>query len=101
MDSIRKLVEAMFISLMTILTIILFGAFAGWFVGLLIGKTVLGLLAVVGITGFKMWQIGAFIAFVGTFCQLSAILATAEEIVSDREESPNDAVQREELPSEE
>lgn len=45
----------------------LMGAFTGWVVGLFFGKTILGILASIGITGFKMWQIGAFLGFVGAF----------------------------------
>lgn len=36
---------------------------AGWF----FGETILGILAAIGIEGFKMWQIGAFLGFVGSF----------------------------------
>ena len=43
------------------------GAFTGWCVGLFFGKTILGILATLGIEGFKMWQIGAFLGFVGGF----------------------------------
>ena len=45
----------------------LFGAFAGWVVGLFFGKTILAFFAALGITGFKMWQIGAVLGFVGGF----------------------------------
>jgi hypothetical protein len=45
----------------------LFGAFTGWCVGLIFGKTILGILATLGIEGFKMWQIGVFLGFVGGF----------------------------------
>lgn len=43
------------------------GAFSGWFIGLFFGETILGILSSLGITGFSMWQIGAFLGFVGGF----------------------------------
>ena len=43
------------------------GALFGWIAGWFIGSTVLGILAQLGITGFSMWQIGAFLGFVGSF----------------------------------
>lgn len=43
------------------------GALFGWIIGWFIGSTVLGILAQLGITGFSMWQIGAFLGFVGSF----------------------------------
>lgn len=45
----------------------LMGAFTGWVVGLFFGKTILGILATLGIEGFKMWQIGATLGFIGSF----------------------------------
>ena len=49
----------------------LIGALSGWVVGLFFGDTILGILACLGITGFKMWQIGAFLGFVGGFFKSS------------------------------
>ena len=43
------------------------GAIIGWTVGLLLDGTILGIFAALGISGFKMWQIGAFLGFVGGF----------------------------------
>ena len=43
------------------------GALFGWIIGWFIGSTVLEILAQLGITGFSMWQIGAFLGFVGSF----------------------------------
>ncbi len=51
----------------TVLMNALMGAFVGWVVGLFFGKTILGILACIGISGFKMWQIGVFLGFVGGF----------------------------------
>lgn len=45
----------------------LFGALAGWIVGLVFAETILGIFAALGIKGFAMWQIGAFLGFVGAF----------------------------------
>jgi hypothetical protein len=50
-----------------VLFVTLVGAFAGWVVGLFFSETILGFLAAFGITGFKMWQIGASLAFIGSF----------------------------------
>ena len=43
------------------------GALTGWVVGLMFGDTVLGFFAALGISGFKMWQIGLVLGFVGGF----------------------------------
>lgn len=43
------------------------GAFTGWVVGLFFGKTILAILSAAGIAGFKMWQIGALLGFIGSF----------------------------------
>ncbi|MBE6453114.1 MAG: hypothetical protein E7012_06475 [Alphaproteobacteria bacterium] len=49
------------------LVVTILGMCIGWFVGLLFGKTILGVLACIGIKGFKMWQIGATLAFLSSF----------------------------------
>jgi hypothetical protein len=54
------------IFIMTLLGSIV-GAFAGWLVGLLFGETILGILESLGISGFAMWQIGAFLGFISGF----------------------------------
>lgn len=41
----------------------IFGLIIGWF----FGGIILGILAEIGITGYAMWQIGAFLGFVGSF----------------------------------
>ena len=43
------------------------GAFTGWVVGIFFAKPILAILSAIGIEGFKMWQIGAFLGFVGSF----------------------------------
>lgn len=49
-----------------LLTVVFSGIF-GWIVGWFFGETFLAILAQIGITGFSMWQIGAFLGFVGSF----------------------------------
>ncbi len=43
------------------------GLITGWIVGWFFPQTMLGIFAALGITGFKMWQIGAFMGFFGGF----------------------------------
>ena len=43
------------------------GALVGLVVGWLFGGTILSFFAALGITGFKMWQIGASLGFAGSF----------------------------------
>ena len=45
----------------------LFGALAGWTVGLVFGETILGILSQLGVKNVTMWQFGAFMGFVGGF----------------------------------
>lgn len=45
----------------------LMGGLAGWTVGLVFGDTILGIFAQLGIKGVTMFQIGAFLGFVGGF----------------------------------
>lgn len=47
----------------------LMGAVAGWAVGLFFEQTILGTLARFGVNveGLQMWQLGATLAFVGSF----------------------------------
>lgn len=51
----------------------LFGAFSGWLIGLFFENTIIGILASLGITGFKMWQIGAFLGFVSGFFKSTTV----------------------------
>lgn len=48
------------------------GAFIGWVVGWLFADTILGFFAALGVTGFKMWQVGATLGFVGSFFKSSS-----------------------------
>lgn len=45
----------------------LLGALTGWIVGWFFSETVLGFLAMLGIKGMVMWEIGAALGFVGGF----------------------------------
>ena len=61
-----SLIAALLIMVAVILSTVA-GAFVGWLVGLFFDETILGIFACLGITGYKMWQIGAFLGFVGGF----------------------------------
>lgn len=71
MDELAKIFGVLFAGVLVFLGITLLmpvlGAVVGWSVGLLFGETILGIFAAMGITGFKMWQIGAFLGFVSGF----------------------------------
>ena len=45
----------------------LFGAIAGWIVGLFFGDTILYALSEMGLRNITMWQLGATLGFVSTF----------------------------------
>lgn len=45
----------------------LLGLFVGWIVGWFFDETILGILTQLGVSGVKMWQVGAFLGFVGAF----------------------------------
>lgn len=45
----------------------LFGGIAGWMVGMFFGDTILGIAGQLGIKGVTMFQLGAFLGFVGAF----------------------------------
>lgn len=55
----------MFFIMVLISTLV--GCITGWVVGIFFGDTILAFLACLGITGFKMWQIGAALGFIGSF----------------------------------
>ena len=54
------------ILLIRLLAIVLAAVFS-WFIGLFIGDTILNILAQIGISGFSMLQIGAFLGFIASF----------------------------------
>ena len=56
----------------------LFGAFAGWVVGLFFGDTILGIASQLGIRNVTMWQLGAFLGFVSGFLK-TKVSATVTE----------------------
>ncbi len=64
---ISKLFQSVLAFFITVVAGTLIGAFAGWAVGLFFGKTILGILATVGISGFSMWQVGVFLGFIASF----------------------------------
>ena len=64
-------VIAVLLIVVVVLLSTIVGAFVGWLVGLFFGETILGIFACLGVTGFKMWQIGAFLGFVSGFFRSS------------------------------
>jgi len=46
---------------------VLMGALFGWVTGWFFGSTILGIMNDLGISGYSMWQLGAFLGFVGSF----------------------------------
>ncbi len=66
----KTLVEFMyyvFFIFVAMVALVLYGAFFGWFIGLIMGKPILAALAGFGISGITMWQIGALLGFVSSF----------------------------------
>jgi len=53
--------------LVTKFVYVLIGVVFGWVTGWFFGGIILSILADIGITGYEMWQIGAFLGFVGSF----------------------------------
>jgi membrane protein YqaA with SNARE-associated domain len=43
------------------------GAIVGWIVGWFFGDTILGIMNQLGVHNIAMWQLGAFLGFVGSF----------------------------------
>jgi|HubBroStandDraft_1064217.scaffolds.fasta_scaffold379046_2 hypothetical protein len=62
-----------FVSLAT-----LFGGFTGWIVGIWFGDTILGIAAQLGVKNVTMFQLGAFLGFIGGFLR-TKVRATVEE----------------------
>ena len=58
---------------------VLLGAYLGWFIGLFFGKAIIGIFAQIGISGFSMWQIGAFLGFVSCFFKKMITFKTKRE----------------------
>lgn len=56
----------------------LLGGIAGWTVGLFFSDTILGIAAQLGIKNVTMFQLGAFLGFVGGFLK-TKVTATVEE----------------------
>jgi hypothetical protein len=57
----------------------LFGAVAGWIVGLFFGETILNVLALLGVHGVTIWQFGAFMGFVGGFLKTKVTAEVKEK----------------------
>lgn len=77
-----KLIVGVIAALLIVVVVLLstiVGAFVGWLVGLFFGETILGIFACLGITGFKMWQIGAFLGFVSGFFRPSISSKKSED----------------------
>ena len=55
------------IPLLLVLLHVILSAIFSWVIGLFFGEAILGILAQIGISGYSMWQIGAFIGFVASF----------------------------------
>lgn len=58
---------------------VFFGAFSGWVVGVFFGGTILGLLEQMGIQDVYMWQVGAFLGFIGGFFRTNVSTNKDEE----------------------
>ncbi|MBR2033330.1 MAG: hypothetical protein IKA03_01515, partial [Alphaproteobacteria bacterium] len=52
------------IPLLLIMLHVILSAIFGGVIGLFFGKAILGILSQIGISGYSMWQIGAFMGFV-------------------------------------
>ena len=72
---IVTLAAATGIAILAALLGVLSGAFVGWVVGWFFADTILGFFAALGITSFKMWQVGAVLGFVGSFFKSSVTTA--------------------------
>lgn len=57
----------------------LIGAFSGWVVGLFFGETILFIASQLGIKNVTMWQLGAFLGFVGGFLKTKVTAEVTEK----------------------
>lgn len=64
-------VTSIFAAFVLVIVRSLFGALAGWIVGLIFGDTILAIFQQLGIVGMHMWQLGTFLGFVGGFLSTS------------------------------
>ena len=70
MRIIESLVNlAIFVGMFFLYAVIgtIIGALTGWVVGIFFGTPILAIFSTIGIEGFTMTQIGAFLGFVGSF----------------------------------
>ncbi len=79
MKVIANLLLAAFVIFWACIVRAFLGALTGWVIGLMFGDTILGFFAALGITGFKMWQIGLVLGFIGGFFANTNIKKTAVE----------------------
>lgn len=75
MEDVFAVVGAVVVVVLIVFFLILLypfmGALAGYIVGLVFGDTILGILGQMGLHGITMWQLGAFLGFVGGFFKTS------------------------------
>ncbi|MBQ9732578.1 MAG: hypothetical protein IJV97_05795 [Alphaproteobacteria bacterium] len=67
MEAIVKLLSIAFMFFLTAILSTILGLIIGWVVGWFFGDTILSFFSCLGIDGFKMWQIGAALGFIGSF----------------------------------
>lgn len=75
MRNFEKLILILFgLGLVSIYPILgtLFGIFSGWFVGIFFAEPILSIVAKIGVKNVEMWQLGAFLGFVGGFFRSSS-----------------------------
>ena len=66
-EALGRLFAALLVIFIGIILGTFIGALTGWIVGWFFGDTILSIFAYIGIKGFSMWQIGAFLGFVSGF----------------------------------
>jgi hypothetical protein len=72
-DKLAALVGFLLLVIFAPLIWAVIGAYVGWIVGFLFSETILSFLAGIGITGLKMWQVGASLGFIGGFFKAHTI----------------------------